>query len=77
KRYQHKVNYLMTFNEINVVLNAPFTGVGLVFEEGENKLNEMYQAAHHQFVASARAFKAGHEIIPDSNIGCMIAGTTT
>ncbi len=37
----------------------------------------MYQAAHHQFVASALAVKAGHEIIPDSQIGCMIAATTT
>ncbi|AOS00329.1 aryl-phospho-beta-D-glucosidase BglH [Bacillus subtilis] len=67
----------MTFNEINVVLHAPFTGGGLVFEEGENKLNAMYQAAHHQFVASALAVKAGHDIIPDSKIGCMIAATTT
>ncbi len=77
KRYQHKVKYWMTFNEINVVLHAPFTGGGLVFEEGENKLNAMYQAAHHQFVASALAVKAGHDIIPDSKIGCMIAATTT
>ncbi|KAA6449970.1 6-phospho-beta-glucosidase [Bacillus atrophaeus] len=76
-RYKDKVKYWMTFNEINVVLHAPFTGGGLVFQEGENKKNAMYQAAHHQFVASALAVKAGHEIIPDSQIGCMIAATTT
>ncbi len=54
--YEHyaktKVKYWMTFNEINMVLHAPFTGGGLVFEEGENQLNAMYQAAHHLFVAS-------------------------
>lgn len=76
-RYKDKVKYWMTFNEINVVLHAPFTGGGLIFREGENKQNTMYQAAHHQFVASALAVKAGHEIIPDSQIGCMIAATTT
>ncbi len=28
---------------------------------------------HHQFVASARVVKRGHEINPDFKIGCMIA----
>ena len=31
------------------------------------------QAAHHQFVASAKAVKLGHEINPDYKIGCMLA----
>lgn len=73
KRYKDKVKYWMTFNEINVVLHAPFTGGGLVLTEGENEKNAMYQAAHHQFVASALAVKACHEIIPDAQIGCMLA----
>ncbi|MGM9926438.1 MAG: glycoside hydrolase family 1 protein [Bacillus sp. (in: firmicutes)] len=76
-RYKDKVKYWMTFNEINVVLHCPFTGGGLIFEEGENKTDVMYQAAHHQFVASALAVKAGHEINPDFKIGCMIASMTT
>ena len=42
-RYKDKVKYWMTFNEINVVLHAPFTGGG-IFREGENKQNTMYQA---------------------------------
>lgn len=33
----------------------------------------MYQAAHYELVASARAVKIGHEINPDFQIGCMIA----
>ncbi|PTA86061.1 6-phospho-beta-glucosidase [Bacillus sp. Nf3] len=76
-RFKDKVKYWMTFNEINVVLHAPFTGGGLVFEEGEDEKSIQYQAAHHQFVASALAVKAGHEIIPDAKIGCMIAAMTT
>ena len=76
-RYKDKVKYWMTFNEINVILHAPFTGGGLLFEEGENKKNSQYQGAHHQFIASALAVKAGHEIIPDSQIGCMIASMVT
>lgn len=76
-RYKDKVKYWMTFNEINMLLHLPFMGAGLVFEEGENKQQIQYQAAHHQLVASALAVKAGHEIIPDVKIGCMLAAGTT
>ncbi|MDF2820431.1 MAG: 6-phospho-beta-glucosidase [Clostridiales bacterium] len=31
-----------------------------------------YQALHHQFIASAKAVKLGHEINKDFKIGCMI-----
>lgn len=77
ERYKDKVKYWMTFNEINVLLHAPFTGGGLLFEDGQKDEQVIYQAAHHQFVASALAVKAGHEIIPDSQIGCMIASMVT
>ncbi|MFD1068057.1 6-phospho-beta-glucosidase [Oceanobacillus locisalsi] len=77
KRYKDKVKYWMTFNEINMLLHLPFVGAGLVFKEGENETQIKYQAAHHQLVASARAVKACHEIIPDAMIGCMLAAGTT
>ncbi|QDX93996.1 6-phospho-beta-glucosidase [Brevibacillus laterosporus] len=76
KRYK-KVKYWLTFNEINFVIHAPFTGGGLDFKEGDNKKNIQYQAAHHQFIASALAVKTGHEIIPNSKIGCMLAYAPT
>ena len=76
-RYKEKVKIWMTFNEINCVLHAPFTAAGLLIEEGENKLQLQFQAAHHQLVASALAVKACHEIIPDAKIGCMIAAWPT
>jgi len=76
-RFKDKVKYYMTFNEINVLLHAPFTGGGLLFEDGKKNEQDIYQAAHHQFLASALAVKAGHEIIPGSQIGCMIASMVT
>jgi len=71
QRYQHKVKYWLTFNEINMSLHAPLTGVGL--PEGSSK-QAVYQAIHHQLVASAKAVKACHEIIPDAKIGNMLLG---
>ncbi len=80
ERYKGKVRYWMTFNEINnqmILTNDiyAFTNSGILFEEGEDKLKTVYQAAHYEFVASALAVKAGHEIDPDARIGCMVAGT--
>ncbi|ASA20122.1 glycoside hydrolase family 1 protein [Paenibacillus donghaensis] len=73
KRYKDKVKYWITFNEINMMTLSPFTGGGVVIDKSENKLQTMYQALHHQFVASALATKLVHEIIPGSQMGCMLA----
>ncbi|MCF7753691.1 6-phospho-beta-glucosidase [Paenibacillus xylanexedens] len=72
-RYKNKVKYWMTFNEINMLLHLPYIGAGIVLQDGENKDQILYQAAHHELVASALAVKACHEIIPDAQIGCMLA----
>lgn len=78
ERYQNKVKYWMTFNEINNQANyqedfAPFTNSGLKFEAGDDREKIMYQAAHYELVASAKAIEIGHKINPDFEIGCMIA----
>ncbi|MEW5562005.1 family 1 glycosylhydrolase [Enterobacter asburiae] len=70
-RYHHKVKLWLTFNEINMSLHAPLTGVGLPAGCTEA---EIYQAIHHQLVASGLAVKACHEIIPDAKIGNMLLG---
>jgi len=70
-RYKHKVKHWLTFNEINMSLHAPFTGVGLPEESGKPAV---YQAIHHQLVASARAVKACHDMVPDGKIGNMLLG---
>jgi len=73
ERYKGKVKYYLTFNEINMLLHLPFVGAGLTFEDGENRDAVMYQAAHHQLVASALATKIARETDPLIKIGCMVA----
>jgi 6-phospho-beta-glucosidase len=68
------VKYWLTFNEINILLHSPFSGAGLVFEPGENPEQVKYQAAHHELVASALVTKIAHEINPENQVGCMLAG---
>ena len=72
-RYKGLVKYWLTFNEINMILHAPFLGAGLVFEEGENQEQVKYQAAHHELVASALATKIAREVDPENQVGCMLA----
>lgn len=72
-RYKGLVKYWLTFNEINMILHAPFMGAGLYFEPGENEEQVKYQAAHHELVASAIATKIAHEVDPENQVGCMLA----
>lgn len=76
-RYKGLVKYWLTFNEINMILHAPFMGAGLYFEEGDHEDQIKYQAAHHELVASAIAVKLAHEIDPDNMVGCMLAAGNT
>lgn len=73
KRYKNKVKYWMTFNEINCVKHHPFVSVGVIEENHPHLEQAKYQGAHHQFIASALATKACHEIIKGSQVGCMIS----
>ncbi|MBT2755544.1 glycoside hydrolase family 1 protein [Mesobacillus foraminis] len=77
KRYKNKVKYWLTFNEINGATHMPILGLGFSPESEETKLQDSFQGLHHQFVASALAVKAGHEIIPESQIGCMLVYVPT
>jgi len=70
-RYRSKVKLWLTFNEINMSLHAPLTGVGL---QGDVSQREIYQAIHHQLVASGLAVKACRQLIPDARIGNMLLG---
>ncbi len=77
-RYKNKVKYWMTFNEINNQKNTAngifaWTCSGVLFKEGENREEVMYQAVHHELLASALVVKKGHEINPDFKIGCMVS----
>lgn len=71
-RYKDKVRYWLTFNEINSILDAPFMSGGISTPKEELSESDLYQAIHHELVASSLATKIGHEINPDFQIGCMI-----
>lgn len=73
KRYKNLVKYWITFNEINMLLHMSYMGAGIIFADGEDKERVKYTAAHHELIASAKAVKLAHEIMPDAKIGCMLA----
>ncbi|MEG0549460.1 MAG: glycoside hydrolase family 1 protein, partial [Coprobacillus sp.] len=78
--FKDEVKYWLTFNEIDSVFRHAFTTIGVLEEkyESKDKAEEaIYQALHHQFVASAIATKLCHEIIPGSQMGCMVTKTLT
>ncbi len=77
-RYKDKVTYWMTFNEINnkMDVNNPlflWTNSGVSVKPGENAKEVMYQAGHHELLASALAVSKGKEINPNFQIGAMVS----
>ena len=77
KRYNGRVKYWLTFNEINSVLHAPLMSGGIWTPKEELTQQDLYQAIHHELVASAMAVKLAHEIMPDAKVGCMILSMPT
>lgn len=78
-RYKDLVKYWLTFNEIDSIHRHPFTTAGIIPDRcPEGKEEEIvYQALHHQFVASALVTADCHRIIPESQVGCMLTKLTT
>ena len=73
ERYQHKVKYWLTFNEINMALMSPYCCCGAMEERsGRSGLDFAYNLTHRQFLASALAVKEAHEVNPDLKVGCMV-----
>lgn len=71
-RYKDKVKLWLTFNEINSVLHSPFMSGGIYTNPKQLSKQELYQAVHHELVASGLAVKIAHEMMPEAKIGCMI-----
>lgn len=79
ERYQNRVRYWLTFNEINsgtVALGSiqalgTFRGYSGPLVSAPDKPQERFQALHHQFVASARAVRLAHEKYPRFRMGNM------
>lgn len=78
ERYQNKVKYWMTFNEINNQMdtNNPiflWTNSGVTVRDDENPEEVLYQVAHNELIASAKAVQIGKQINPNFKIGAMIS----
>ncbi|WP_086350609.1 glycoside hydrolase family 1 protein [Candidatus Enterococcus clewellii] len=79
QRYQGKVKYWMTFNEINNAFRMPYAAAGVVSFPPEDPSEPVkylshqtiYQACHHMFVANALATKRLRAIDPQAQMGIM------
>lgn len=79
ERYQDKVKYWLTFNEINsgtmpmgnVLSLGTIQGYSGSIMEVPDKPEVRFQALHHQLIASAKAVKLAHEKYPHFLIGNM------
>lgn len=72
ERYGSRVKYWLTFNEINSLLHAPFMSGGINTPKDELSEQALYQAMHHELVASARATRIAREVAPNAQVGCMV-----
>lgn len=78
--YKDLVKYWLTFNEIDSVFRHPFTTVGVLEDKYASKKEAeeaIYQALHHQFIASSLATKYIHEIVPEGKVGAMLTKRMT
>jgi 6-phospho-beta-glucosidase len=73
-RFGSRVKYWLTFNEINSVLHAPFMSGGINTPKEQLTPTDLYQAIHHELVASALATRIAHQTNPDIRVGCMVLG---
>ncbi|MBQ9328587.1 MAG: family 1 glycosylhydrolase [Solobacterium sp.] len=74
EEFKDEVTYWITFNEVDAMLRHPVTSGGLIEDQFDDIPFDtaIYQAMHHQMVASALAVKIGHEVNPKNFIGCML-----
>ncbi|HEY0187995.1 MAG TPA: glycoside hydrolase family 1 protein [Cellulomonas sp.] len=77
ERFGTRVRYWLTFNEINSVLHAPFLSGGIVTPKDQLSPTDLYQAVHHELVASASATRIIHEVAPTAQVGCMLIAIPT
>lgn len=85
ERYQGKVKYWLTFNEINCSMTpvGNYISLGIrnegteFFTKQVDDLQKRLQAIHHQLVASARTVELAHNKYPEYKIGCMITYMTS
>lgn len=77
RRYKGKVKYWLTFNEINSVLHNPYLSGGILTPKEKLTQQDLYQAIHHELIASASVTRIAHEIDAENQVGCMVLGLPT
>ena len=78
ERYKDKVKYWITFNQINNQMDTDnpiflWTNSGVIVGPDEDAKEVLYQVAHNELLASAKAVIKGREINPEFKIGCMVS----
>ncbi len=78
KRYQNKVTYWMTFNEINNQADGQhalhtWTNSGIIIQPDECAEEVIFQAGLNELIASAKAVSLARQINPAFQMGCMMA----
>ena len=74
ENYKDDVNYWLTYNEQNMLV---FFGAVDMLGTGAKPLDVLYNEAHCQLVAQARAIKLCHELCPGAKIGSAPNITTS
>lgn len=77
EHFKGRVKYWIPFNEINMDLINATRKMGILKEDYPNFDEAVFQALHHEFLASARITKIAHEIDPNNQVGAMLAYFTT
>lgn len=69
-RYQGRVKYWLTFNEINCMSTQPWVAGGINSDDEQVRMS----GAYHQFLASAKVVQLAHQIDSNNQVGMMYAG---
>lgn len=73
ERYQHKVKYWLTFNEVNFAPMMPFFSMGVSQEQQTLSYKDQEQLYFNIFLATAKAIQIGKEINPDLMFSTTLA----
>ena len=73
ERYKGKVEYWLTFNEINIVEISPWISSGV----GKRTPQIVADISKHQLIASAKAVQILHQIDTNNKVGNMVAYMAT
>lgn len=68
QRFSDRVRYWIPFNEINVITYMPYFSTGIHTENYQ----EIFQMAHHQLVASAKAVQLGRKYSSNYRFATML-----